>query len=66
MHHETRLDPPGIRVCAVPGLAAAEYFASGYFLWVILIENLEKIEYEGKNLYMASYDWHLFFQNTKV
>ena len=66
LHNETGLDPPGIRVRAVPGLVAADYFAPGYFVWAVLIENLARIGYEGKNLYMAAYDWRLSFQNTEV
>lgn len=66
LDNETGLDPPGIRVRAVPGLAAADYFAPGYFGWAVLIENLAKIGYEEKNLHMASYDWRLSFQNTEV
>lgn len=66
LHNETGLDPPGIRVRAVPGLVAADYFAPGYFVWAVLIENLAKIGYEGKNLHMAAYDWRLSFQNTEV
>ncbi|KAL1200905.1 putative phospholipid:diacylglycerol acyltransferase 2 [Cardamine amara subsp. amara] len=63
---ETGLDPPGIRVRAVPGLVATDYFAPCYFAWAVLIENLAKIGYEGKNLHMASYDWRLSFHNTEV
>ncbi|XP_010503132.1 PREDICTED: putative phospholipid:diacylglycerol acyltransferase 2 [Camelina sativa] len=63
---ETGLDPPGIRVRAVPGLVAADYFVPCYFAWAVLIENLAKIGYEGKNLHMASYDWRLSFHNTEV
>uniref|UniRef100_A0A7N0RE74 Phospholipid:diacylglycerol acyltransferase 2 n=1 Tax=Kalanchoe fedtschenkoi TaxID=63787 RepID=A0A7N0RE74_KALFE len=66
LHNETGLDPEGIRVRAVPGLAAADYFAPGYLVWAILIENLAKIGNEGKNLYMAAYDWRLSFQNTET
>ncbi|CAI9761550.1 unnamed protein product [Fraxinus pennsylvanica] len=66
LDNETGLDPPGIRVRAVPGLVAADYFAPGYFVWAILIENLARIGYEGKNMYMAAYDWRLSFQNTEV
>lgn len=66
LHNETGLDPPGIRLRAVPGLVAADYFGPGYFVWAVLIENLAKIGYEGKNLYMAAYDWRLSFQNTEV
>lgn len=65
MDNETGLDPPGIRVRAVQGLVAADYFAPGYFVWAILIENLAKIGYEDKNMYMAAYDWRLSFQNTE-
>ncbi|KAK8697755.1 hypothetical protein V6N13_113893 [Hibiscus sabdariffa] len=66
LHYGTGLDPPGIRVRAVPGLVAADYFAPGYFVWAVLIENLAKIGYEGKNLHMAAYDWRLSFQNTEI
>ncbi|XP_062105240.1 putative phospholipid:diacylglycerol acyltransferase 2 [Humulus lupulus] len=66
LHNETGLDPPGIRVRAVPGLVAADYFAPGYFVWAVLIENLAKIGYEGKDMYMAAYDWRLSFQNTEI
>lgn len=66
LNHETGLDPPGIRVRAVPGLVSADYFAPGYFVWAVLIENLAKVGYEGKNLHMAAYDWRLSFQNTEV
>ena len=59
LDNETGLDPPGVRVRPVPGLAAAGYFTG-------LIENLARIGYEGKNMYMAAYDWRLSFQNTEV
>ncbi|CAJ2654582.1 unnamed protein product [Trifolium pratense] len=62
LHNETGLDPPGIRVRAV----AADDFASGYQVWAVLIENLARIGYEGKNLHMATYDWRLSFQNTEI
>ncbi|XP_028186338.1 putative phospholipid:diacylglycerol acyltransferase 2 [Glycine soja] len=66
LHDETGLDPPGIRVRAVPGLVAADNFASGYLLWADLIENLARIGYEGRNLFMSAYDWRLSFQNTEI
>ncbi|XP_027106777.2 putative phospholipid:diacylglycerol acyltransferase 2 [Coffea arabica] len=66
LDNETGLDPPGIRVRAVAGLVAADYFAPGYFVWANLIENLAKIGYEGKNMFMAAYDWRLSFQNTEI
>ncbi|KAI3920417.1 hypothetical protein MKX01_000756, partial [Papaver californicum] len=37
-----------------------------YFVWAVLIENLARIGYEDKNMYMASYDWRISFQNTEV
>ncbi|KAE9593157.1 putative transferase [Lupinus albus] len=66
LHNETGLDPPGIRVRAVPGLVDADNIASGYLCWAVLIENLAKIGYESKNLYMVAYDWRLSFQNTEI
>ncbi|KAL1827732.1 putative phospholipid:diacylglycerol acyltransferase 2 isoform X2 [Daucus carota subsp. sativus] len=66
LDYETGLDPPGIRVRPVPGLIAADYFAPGYFVWAVLIENLAQIGYEDRNMYMAAYDWRLSFQNTEV
>ncbi|XP_044497490.1 phospholipid:diacylglycerol acyltransferase 1-like isoform X1 [Mangifera indica] len=66
MDNETGLDPPGIRVRAVSGLVAADYFAPGYFVWAVLIANLARLGYEEKNMYMASYDWRLSYQNTEV
>lgn len=65
LDNETGLDPAGIRVRPVSGLVAADYFAPGYFVWAILIENLARIGYEEKNMYMAAYDWRLSFQNTE-
>ncbi|BBN19482.1 phospholipid:diacylglycerol acyltransferase [Marchantia polymorpha subsp. ruderalis] len=66
LDNETGLDLPGMRVRAVSGLVAADYFAPGYFVWAVLIENLARIGYEERNMYMAAYDWRLSFQNTEV
>ncbi|KAK8515709.1 hypothetical protein V6N13_139321 [Hibiscus sabdariffa] len=66
LHNETGLDPPGIRVRPVPGLFGTDYSAPGYFVWDVLIKNLAKIGYEGKNLHLAAYDWRLSFQNTEI
>ncbi|KAI9076243.1 hypothetical protein K1719_041816 [Acacia pycnantha] len=60
LNNETGLDPPGIRVRAIPGLAVDSLFWNG------LIENLAKVGYESKNLHMVSYDWRLSFQNTEI
>ncbi|CAK9203653.1 unnamed protein product [Sphagnum jensenii] len=66
LNNETGLDPDGIRVRPVSGLVAADYFAPGYFVWAVLIQNLAQIGYEEKNMHMAAYDWRLTFQNTEV
>ncbi|PIA43442.1 hypothetical protein AQUCO_01900083v1 [Aquilegia coerulea] len=66
LDNKTGLDPLDIRVRAVPGLVAADYFAPGYFVWAVIIENLARIGYEEKNMHMAAYDWRLSFQNTEV
>lgn len=66
LDNETGLDPAGIRVRAVSGLVAADYFAPGYFVWAVLIANLAQIGYEEKTMHMAAYDWRLSFQNTEV
>lgn len=66
LDNETGLDHPGVRVRPVTGLVAADYFAAGYFVWAVLINNLARLGYEEKNMYMASYDWRLSFQNTEV
>ncbi|KAK1358487.1 PDAT [Heracleum sosnowskyi] len=66
LDNETGMDPAGVRVRPVTGLVAADYFAAGYFVWAVLIANLARIGYEEKNMYMASYDWRLSFQNTEV
>lgn len=66
LDNETGLDPAGIRVRPVSGLVAADYFAPGYFVWAVLIENLSRLGYEEKNMYMAAYDWRLTFQNNEV
>ncbi|GJP62660.1 hypothetical protein CLOP_g19694 [Closterium sp. NIES-67] len=65
LDNETGLDPPGIRVRPVSGLVAADYFLPGYFVWAVIIEQLAKIGYDERNLFMAAYDWRLSFQNTQ-
>ncbi|VFQ96463.1 unnamed protein product [Cuscuta campestris] len=66
LNNESGLDPPGIRIRPVSGLVVADYFAPGYFVWAVLIANLARIGYEEKNMYMASYDWRISFQNTEM
>lgn len=66
LDNETGLDIPGIRVRPTSGLVAADYFAPGYFVWAVMIENLARIGYEERNMYMAAYDWRISFQNNEV
>ncbi|GKB87546.1 phospholipid:diacylglycerol acyltransferase 1-like protein [Tanacetum coccineum] len=47
-------------------LVVADYFAPGYFVWVVLIAKLARVMYEEKNMYMAAYDWRLALQNTEI
>lgn len=65
LDNETGLDPPGIRMRAVSGLVAADYFMPGYFVWAVIIEQLARLGYDEKTMHMASYDWRLAFQQTE-
>ncbi|KGG51617.1 hypothetical protein DI09_307p10, partial [Mitosporidium daphniae] len=56
---ETGLDPPGIKLRAAQGLAAADFLVPGYWVWGPIIKNLGSIGYDPSNLYMASFDWRL-------
>ncbi|GJY68022.1 DNA helicase PIF1-like protein [Tanacetum coccineum] len=47
-------------------LVVADYFAPGYFVWVVLTAKLARVMYEEKNMYMAAYDWRLALQNTEI
>lgn len=66
LDNATGLDPPGIRVRPVSGLVAADWFIPGYFVWAVLIEELAKLGYDERSMFMASYDWRLSFINTEV
>lgn len=65
LDNETGLDPPNIRLRAVSGLVAADYFMPGYFVWAVIIEQLAKLGYDEKSMHMASYDWRLAFHKTE-
>ncbi|KAI8885249.1 LACT-domain-containing protein [Backusella circina FSU 941] len=62
---ETGLDPPGIKLRAVRGVEAADYFVSGYWVWAKVIENLAGIGYDTNNMHFASYDWRLSYSNIE-
>jgi phospholipid:diacylglycerol acyltransferase len=63
---DTGLDPEGIKIRAVQGVEAADYFITGYWVWAKVIENLATIGYDTNSLYFASYDWRLSFSNLEV
>ncbi|QHO54815.1 hypothetical protein HN51_009842 [Arachis hypogaea] len=48
LHNETGMDPPGIRVRAVPGLVAADNFAPAYSFWSLLIQIWQKLDMKGR------------------
>jgi len=55
----TGLDPEGIKLRAVRGLEAVDWFAPGYFVWARHIEELGELGYDANNIHSASYDWRL-------
>lgn len=57
----TGKDPDNIRVRAVSGFEAADYFAGNYWVWSKILENLADIGYDGNMMSMESYDWRLSF-----
>ena len=66
LDNETGLDPPNVKLRAVGGLVAADYFMPGYFVWAVIIEQLARLGYEERSMHMASYDWRLSYLNTEV
>ena len=64
LNETTWEDPDGIRLRAVLGLGAADYFMKGmgeYYLWGPLIENLADVGYDEQSIFLAAYDWRLPF-----
>ena len=55
----TGIDPPGIKLRAVTGLEAVDWFVPGYFVWGKIIENLGAVGYDVNTLHAAPYDWRL-------
>jgi len=55
----TGLDPEGIKLRAVRGLEAVDWFAPGYFVWARQIEELGEFGYDANTIHSASYDWRL-------
>ena len=46
----TGLDPPGIKLRAVSGLEAVDWFVPGYFVWGKVIESLGEVGYDTNML----------------
>ncbi|EIW80823.1 phospholipid diacylglycerol acyltransferase [Coniophora puteana RWD-64-598 SS2] len=61
----TGLDPPGAKVRAAEGVAAASSFVQGYWIWSKVIENLAVVNYDTNNLHLAPYDWRLSLSNLE-
>ena len=54
---KTGLDPSGIKLRAVTGLEAVDWFVPGYFVWGRVIESLGEVGYDANMLHAAPYDW---------
>eukprot|EP01091_Cochliopodium_minus_P012740 TRINITY_DN3938_c0_g1_i1.p1 TRINITY_DN3938_c0_g1~~TRINITY_DN3938_c0_g1_i1.p1 ORF type:complete len:664 (-),score=144.14 TRINITY_DN3938_c0_g1_i1:554-2362(-) len=65
LNQTTGLDPEGIKVRAVRGLAGSDYLLPGYWIWSRMIENFADIGYDENNLYMATYDWRLSYHHLE-
>ena len=62
----TGLDPPDIKLRAVQGFDATDFFITGYWIWNKIIENLASIGYDSTNSFTAAYDWRLSYPNLEV
>ena len=63
---DTGLDPPGIKLRAAQGFAAADVFITGYWIWNKILENLATIGYDPTNAFTAAYDWRLSYLNNEI
>eukprot|EP01084_Bolivina_argentea_P068014 123771_1 len=59
LNKDTGMDPDGISIRSVEGMAAADYFVGVYWLWGKIIENLAQIGYTPNDMHVAAYDWRL-------
>ncbi len=55
----TGLDPAGIKLRAVTGLEAVDWFVPGYFVWGKVIESLGDVGYDPNSIHAATFDWRL-------
>jgi phospholipid:diacylglycerol acyltransferase len=56
---KTGLDPQGIKLRAVTGLEAVDWFVPGYFVWGKVIESLGEVGYDPNSIHAATFDWRL-------
>ena len=56
---KTGLDPSGIKLRAVTGLEAVDWFVPGYFVWGKVIESLGDVGYDPNSIHAATFDWRL-------
>jgi phospholipid:diacylglycerol acyltransferase len=56
---DTGLDPVGIKLRAVTGLEAVDWFVPGYFVWGKVIESLGDVGYDPNSIHAATFDWRL-------
>ena len=57
LDRETGLDPSGIKLRAVTGLEAVDWFVPGYFVWGKVIESLGDVGYDPNSIHAATFDW---------
>lgn len=62
---QTGLDPEGIRVRVVEGMAAVDFLMGLYWVWSPMIESLADIGYDTNSMASMAYDWRLSFHNLE-
>ncbi len=61
----TGLDPEGVRVRVVEGMAAVDFLMGLYWVWSPMIESLADIGYDTNSMASMAYDWRLSFHNLE-
>jgi len=61
LDNATGTDPPGVRLRAASGLAAADVVMGAYSLWAGLVQQLAALGYDEAMIHLAAYDWRLRF-----
>jgi len=65
LNASTGLDPDGVKLRPATGLRALESLAGVYSLWGSLVNNALHLGYDESSLFMASYDWRLWYGNLE-